>query len=136
MAGETSYLRRDIKARNEVWDTGSLDWVAMTQPVVNTDSLTISGTVTVGNFPTSYPVTDNGGSLTVDGTVSAPQYDLKVYSDASYDYFCHAAPGTALSASGWRVKRMDADGSMTFAGGAATFVNPATNLATVQGLFP
>jgi len=77
--------------------------------------------------------------VSLDGeqvAVSNPQYDLKIYSDASYDYYCHAAPGSALSASAWRVRRMDADGSVTYAGGAATFVNAATNLSTVQGLFP
>lgn len=32
-----------------------------------------SGTIVVSNLPTVYPVNDNGGSLTVDGTVAATQ---------------------------------------------------------------
>lgn len=32
----------------------------------NGGSLTVDGTVGVNNFPSTYPVTDNGGSLTVD----------------------------------------------------------------------
>lgn len=35
----------------------------------NGGSLTVDGSVSVSNLPASYPVTDNGGSLTVDGTV-------------------------------------------------------------------
>lgn len=30
----------------------------------------VSGTVSVGNFPAVQPINDNGGSITVDGTVS------------------------------------------------------------------
>ncbi len=33
-------------------------------------SLTVDGSVSVSNFPSVYPVNDNGGSLTVDGAVS------------------------------------------------------------------
>jgi hypothetical protein len=36
----------------------------------NGGSLTVDGTVNVGNFPTVQPVSDNGSSLTVDGTVN------------------------------------------------------------------
>ena len=49
----------------------------VTMPVVqvgdNGGSLTVDGSVSVSNFPATYPVTDNGGSLTVDGTVAATQ---------------------------------------------------------------
>jgi hypothetical protein len=51
------------------------------QPVTdNSGSLTVDGTVNVGNLPATYPVTDNGGSLTVDGTVavSAVAGDVEV----------------------------------------------------------
>lgn len=36
-------------------------------------TITVDGTVSVGNFPAVYPVNDNGGSLTVDGTIAATQ---------------------------------------------------------------
>lgn len=39
----------------------------------NGGSLTIDGTVAVSNFPAVQPVSDNGSSLTVDGTVAATQ---------------------------------------------------------------
>jgi hypothetical protein len=46
-----------------------------TYPVTdNGGSLTVDGTVAVSNFPAAQPVTDNGGSLTVDGTVSVGNF--------------------------------------------------------------
>ena len=48
--------------------------VTVNQPVAVTDnngSLTVDGSVSVSNFPATYPITDNGGSITVDGSVSA-----------------------------------------------------------------
>ena len=48
--------------------------VTINQPVAVTDnsgSLTVDGSVSVSNFPATYPVTDNAGSLTVDGSVTA-----------------------------------------------------------------
>lgn len=57
----------------------------------------------------------------------------KNYSDATYTYVCNAIPDSGLSAEVWRIKRVTlADGSTGFAGGAVTFVNAATDLATVQ----
>jgi hypothetical protein len=47
--------------------------VTVNQPVAVTDnngSLTVDGSVSVSNFPATYPITDNGGSITVDGNVS------------------------------------------------------------------
>lgn len=37
-------------------------------------SVTVTGSVTVGNFPAVQPVSDNGGSLTVDGTVNVGNF--------------------------------------------------------------
>lgn len=37
-------------------------------------SQTVDGTVSVGNFPATYPVTDNSGSLTIDGSVSVSNF--------------------------------------------------------------
>jgi hypothetical protein len=47
--------------------------VTVNQPVAVTDnngSLTVDGSVSVSNFPATYPITDNGGSITVDGNLS------------------------------------------------------------------
>ncbi|MEY3745076.1 MAG: hypothetical protein RLZ48_754, partial [Actinomycetota bacterium] len=49
----------------------SLPAVSGTVTATPTGTQTVAGTVTVGN--SSIPVTDNGGSLTVDGTVAATQ---------------------------------------------------------------
>jgi hypothetical protein len=44
------------------------------QPVTdNGGSLTVDGSVAISNLPAVQPVNDNGGSLTVDGTVTANQ---------------------------------------------------------------
>jgi len=48
---------------NKVWNPSTLAWEAMSQPVISTDTLAVDVT-----FPSTYPVTDNAGSLTVDGT--------------------------------------------------------------------
>lgn len=54
--------------------------VSVSEPVSvddNGGSLTVDGSVSVSNFPAVQPVSDNGGSLTVDGAVSVsnhPQY--------------------------------------------------------------
>lgn len=48
--------------------------VSVSEPVSvddNGGSLTVDGSVSVSNFPTVQPVDDNGGSLTVDGSVTA-----------------------------------------------------------------
>ena len=68
-------------------------------------------------------------------TLEDEAYITKIYSDASYYYFCKALPGVALSTPSWQVKRMDLTGSTTMAHGNDDFDNLATNLATVQGLF-
>lgn len=47
----------------EVADGVNVNNFPATQPV--------SGTVSVGNFPAVQPINDNGGSITVDGTVTA-----------------------------------------------------------------
>lgn len=53
--------------------------VTVNQPVAVTDnngSLTVDGSVSVSNFPATYPITDNGGSITVDGTITATISDV------------------------------------------------------------
>jgi hypothetical protein len=73
--------------------------VTVNQPVAVTDnngSLTVDGSVSVSNFPATYPITDNGGSITVDGTVTATISDvITVIVDedagANYSFNNHAA---------------------------------------------
>lgn len=67
--------------------------------------------------------------------VSDAALDYMPYSDATYTYYCEAAPGTALATASWRIARKhNATGRIEYADGGA-FSNAATNLATVQGAF-
>lgn len=67
--------------------------------------------------------------------VSDAALDYIPYSDATYDYYCEAAPGTALATAAWRIARKhNATGRIEYADGGA-FSNAATDLATVQGAF-
>lgn len=63
---------------------------AGTNNIGDVDVLTlpaITGTVAVSNFPAAQPVTDNGGSLTVDGTVAVSGVvDVTPASPAANDY--------------------------------------------------
>lgn len=56
------------------------------------------------------------------------------YSDATYEYFCEAAPGTSRSTPAWQVSRKTiATGDVIPAGdGSASY--QATNIATVAAL--
>lgn len=38
---------------NQVWDSGTLSWVAMTQPLVKTDTLTVTGTANMQGYRSS-----------------------------------------------------------------------------------
>jgi hypothetical protein len=61
-----------------------------------------------------------------DGSYSVSSSDLVVRSDdtGTYTYFGFAAPGTATSASTWKIKRLtNADNTIVYAGGTALFNN-------------
>ena len=78
--------------------------------------------------------------VSLDGEVIATegsQFDSITYLDGTDIYLCEAVPGSALNASVWRIQKIDSasDIRVEFASGAATFVNPATDLVTVKGLF-
>lgn len=54
------------------------------------------------------------------------------YSDATYDYFCEAPPGTPLTEQSWRVSRLNKSTLREeWADGNGNFDNVATDLATV-----
>ena len=58
MANQAVYNKSSSDSnRNKVWDTSSLSWVAMTQPLIKTDSLTVAGEMSISNFPASQAVT-------------------------------------------------------------------------------
>lgn len=80
---------------------------------------------------TAWAQTHSGGAA----RVSDAALDYIPYSDATYDYYCEAAPGTALATAAWRIVRKNrSTGYWQYADGGA-FANAATDLATVQGAF-
>lgn len=80
---------------------------------------------------TAWVQTHSGGAA----LVSDAALDYIPYSDATYDYYCEAAPGTALATAAWRIVRKHrSTGHWQHADGGA-FSNAATDLATVQGAF-
>lgn len=62
--------------------------------------------------------------------------DLKLvlYEDSNYHYICESAPGTALTTAKWRVTRILKTTSNVDYADLGSFLNPATDLETVQGL--
>jgi len=56
---------KSLKIANYIWDVNSLSWVKQSASGGGTGS-----EVVVTNFPAVFPISDNGGSITVDGTVS------------------------------------------------------------------
>lgn len=56
---------QNLHVAQYVWDTDTLSWVKQTKSTGGAGS-----EVSVTNFPAVYPITDNGGSITVDGSVN------------------------------------------------------------------
>ncbi len=83
---------------NKVWDVSTLSWVAMQQPVVSTDTLTVN----------SYP---------------EPKYSMRI-DEVSDDliYVGEALPGSSESSSVWRIKKITSTGVL-FADGNTNFDN-------------
>ncbi len=89
----------------------------------NAGSGTFATTSTVNNWPSSYPVTDNGGSLTVDGTVavsSMPEISIDTTGLATY------------SAQVTTNALLDALGTGTFAANV-TVLNPVSTVTANAG---
>ena len=57
------------------------------------------------------------------------------YSDATYEYFCFAAPGTVLTTAEWKVFRLTiSNDRIMWADGNDSYDNVATDAATVAAL--
>lgn len=70
--------------------------------------------------------------------VAFPSYNELIDSvtTAGFTYFCEAPIGTALSAAGWRISRLeDATGKLMWADGNAKFDNVADDRATITYSF-
>lgn len=81
----------------------------------NGGSLTVDGSVSVSNFPATYPVTDNAGSLTVDAPVATP-------------VFVRLSDGAAAISA---LPVTDNAGSLTVDGSVTVTQGTGTNLHTV-----
>ena len=73
---------------------------------------------------------DSNSRTVIDSTILKQQ----IYSDATYDYFCLAAAGTALTDAYWQVIRVDSTGNINHADSNEYFDNVATSLAVVSAL--
>lgn len=135
----------------------------MVATVIGTDAVVIYGTAAEMLSPAGQPIgslfivdsgagqgleysvgTDgewfNRGQIELDpsgnpagNTTESPVSFIK-YSDATYEYFCEAAPTTARSTAAWRVLRKTiATGDMVYAG-TGLAEHAATDLSTVGAL--
>lgn len=96
--------------------------------------MNVAGLDSAGNI-VSLEMSD-GGSGRGAAYVSDAVLDYIPYSDATYNYYCEARPGTALATAAWRIFRSTvATGRIEYAD-AGAFINAATDLATVQAAFP
>jgi hypothetical protein len=75
------------------------------------------------------------GSLGYDGQgvqwKNADNLAQKIYTDATYTYICKSAPGASLSDPAWQIKRVDNDGSITWADGDPEFNNIASKYSSL-----
>ena len=81
MSGLLGGTAQGLSNKNYIWDTSSLAWVAMQQPFIKTDSLSVTvaaqpgvdiGDVTINNGSgvNSVNIQDGGNTITVDGSVT------------------------------------------------------------------
>jgi hypothetical protein len=94
-----------LNVQNNVYDASPLvlAWVAMTQPLVSTDTLTVAGTMSVTNFPATSPYKLSGldssgdpayfGYLDPDGN----WYIMQVSISAGTSLYAKGASGFAAA---------------------------------------
>lgn len=133
----TSWSLYQKLAYNKVWDTATLSWVVMTQPVIKTDTLAVSsatdltkiGGVAVGAANALYVRPGTGISFPVAEDNKA----VVVYISGTMLYVCKADIGTPLASALWQVMRVDTSSGavIKWAGGNALYDNVATDLSTV-----
>ena len=108
------------KVSNKVWDSDLLSWIAMIQPLLKTDQLTVAGSMAVTNFPATQAVS---GSVQTESTQLTLRLDDT--SETNIIYVGEAITGSAENSSVWRIKKVDmTSGIITkWAGGVNTFTN-------------
>jgi hypothetical protein len=102
MLGGTAH---NLKVCNQVYDVGTASWVAMTQPLLSTDTLTVSGSMAVTNWPLEYELAD------YDGT--DPMYI-----------------GNVTTSGAWRIEKFSpGDKTMRYCKGSSSYSTNWTNRA-------
>jgi len=86
---------------NYVWDVAHLGYVVQTQPVINTDTLTVSGSMSVSNFPATQPVSGEVLVTDYDPTAKYKITDIDPTTDDSYY-------GYTDKDGGWYIKHITA----------------------------
>lgn len=106
---------------NRVWDSDQLAWVAMTQPIIKTDSLTVAGSMSVTNFPDPQSIS---GTVSTESTALTLRLD-DTSATLNIMYLGEATVGSAEDASAWRIKKINmiTGVSSKWAGGVSTFTN-------------
>ena len=129
-----------VRARLEVWNSSSMQWERMVQPVAGgsggsgglTDAELRATPVDVLVTGQPLSIDDNGGSLTVDSDPLALQLDE---ADATTTYVGEATPGSTAASAAWRIKRIvdtAGDLAITWADGNAAFDNVWSNRASLS----
>jgi hypothetical protein len=92
-----------------VWNSSTLAWESMTQPVISSDVLNV--------------------------TTSPSNLATAIYEDGDVMYVCKAAIGSALNSAVWQISKVDTTSGVViqWCDSNANFDNTATDLATVQG---
>lgn len=61
--------QQGLHVNTYIWDTNTLQWIKNTGSAGGG-----GGNVTVLNWPSVYPINDNGGSITIDGTIGVNNF--------------------------------------------------------------
>lgn len=103
---------------NLVYDSNTMSWVRMTQPVITAETVNVGGNVAV-----SGPLTNDelrAAPVSVTGTfdIASAVYSVRLAESGSVTYVGEAEIGSGETSSVWRVKKVDETSgvSITFAG--------------------
>ena len=139
-----SYDSYNVVTRNKVYDPDTLSWVNMTQPLVSTDTLTVtmSGVATAAHQVTQNTALSNlltelqlKADLTEIQPVQEPDRALRFDDSANPILYLGAAePGSATASAVWRIQRFDVTSGVTstFADGNDNFDNVWNNRAALS----
>ena len=108
----------NLRNRNLIWNTITLAWESMQQPILEAGSVTLSGTVTLAEDNKAMVLYDDGAGIL---------------------YLCKAVVGTELTDHLWQIQKIDTTVSdqavaITWADGDTLYDNHADSLLIVAAL--